>query len=419
MRGLPLAGAMLALGLVHALAAPSPVRAQTGAGTAQGAVSPLTFRQVLDLATAQNLELAAVRRSRAVRAAEVRAARQWANPEFSAEITKDVPHGDLALGFPLDIGGTRSKRVALATAGLALADIDEANALKQLRRDARLAFYGLLAADEELALAENMLKVAQRFKEVAQARFEEGAAPRLEVMQAELQVVRAQADFDVARSSRRSTQAELNAILNRPPGMAIALSGDAGQAPPIPTLDRATATAFATNVDLMAIEREAAIESSLLNLLRAERVPAPTFSFGTALNAPGEFNVGPHAGLSFEIPLFSRNQGEIAGSLARADTIKARRESMRRQVEAKVFAAIERVTAQRAQVEAYRTTLVPTATTLQGLAEESYRLGRDSVLAALEAQRSLRDVKVEYLQALLGLQAAIADLEDILGGPIQ
>ena len=63
-------------------------------------------------------------------------------------------------------------------------------------------------------------------------------------------------------------------------------------------------------------------------------------------------------------------------------------------------------------MEAFRTTLVPTATELQGLAEESYRLGRNSILAALDAQRSLRDVRYEYLQAALELQAAVADLED-------
>ncbi|MCX6549612.1 MAG: TolC family protein, partial [Acidobacteria bacterium] len=380
---------------------------------------PLTFRQVLDLATAQNLELAAVQRARAVREADVKAAGQWANPDFSAEITKDVPHGDLSIGWPVDIGGVRSKRIAVARAGLAMADIDEANALRQMRRDVRLAFHGLLATDEAVALAESVVGVAKRVKEVAQARFEEGAAPRLDVMEAELGVVRAQTDLDMARSARRATQADLNALLNRPPGMSLALAGEASDIPAVPTLDRATAMALATNVDLLAIEKEAALETTTLSLLKAERVPTPTFSFGTALDAPGEFNVGPHAGVSLALPLFSRNQGEIAGSLARADTIRARRDALRRQVEARVFAAVERVTARRAQVDAFRATVLPTATTLQGLAEESYRLGRDSILAALVAQRALRDVKYEYLQALLTLQEAVADLEDILGAPIQ
>ena len=122
--------------------------------------------------------------------------------------------------------------------------------------------------------------------------------------------------------------------------------------------------------------------------------------------------------VSVAIPLFSRNQGEIAASMATTDTIKARREATRRQVEAGVFAAFERVSAQKARADAFRTALVPIAVAIQGLAEESYRLGRDSILSALLAQRALRDVKSEYFEALLALQAAVADLEDILGAPI-
>jgi len=409
---LVVAAGLLAPAALHAQAAPSPAAPQP-------ASPPMSFAQVLELATVQNLELAAVRRARAIREAEVRAAGQWANPEFSAEITRDVPHGDLAIGLPVDIAGVRSRRVARAKAGLAMADVDEAAAATRLRRDARLAFYGVLVADETAALAADVVRVAQRVRDVAQARFEEGAAPRLDVMQADLGVVRAQTDLDMARSSRLAARADLNALLNRPPGMSLALAGEASDLPPLPTPDAATAAALAHNVDLLSMERETEIEASNLRVLKAERVPEPTFSFGTALNAPGEFNVGPHAGVSLTIPLFSRNQGEIAGSLARTGTIKARREALRRQVEAKVFAAVERVGARRAQVDAFRAQLLPTATELQGLAEESYRLGRDSILAALDAERSLRDVKFEYLQALLALQEAVADLEDILGAPIQ
>jgi outer membrane protein, heavy metal efflux system len=420
-RGFSLTAATAALGAAAALLAlaAAPARAQAPATRQATASPPMTFRQALDLAAAQNLELAAVRRARAVREAEVRAAGQWANPEFSGEITKDVPHGDLAIGLPVDISGRRSKRVEVAKAGLAMADADVSNAMRQLRRDTRLAFYGVLAGDEATALAESVVQVAQRLKDVTQARFDEGAAPRLDVMAADLGLVRAKADLDLARSERRAAQADLNALLNRPPGMTIALAGEAFEVPGLPSLDRATATALSSNIELVMLDHEAAIETSSLSLLKAERVPMPTFSFGTALNAPGEFNVGPHAGVSMEIPLFSRNQGEIAASLARSDTIKARREALRRNVEARVYAAMERVTAQRAQVDAFRGTIVPTATALQGLAEEGYRLGRTSVLAALEAQRGLRDIKYDYLQALLALQAAVADLEDILGTSIQ
>ena len=106
--------------------------------------------------------------------------------------------------------------------------------MSDLRRKVRLAFYGLLAADEQVALADAVLSVAERVQQVAQARFEEGAAPRLDVMAAELGVVRARTDLELAQSARRSTQADLNALLNRPPGLTLAIAGETADVPPIP-----------------------------------------------------------------------------------------------------------------------------------------------------------------------------------------
>jgi cobalt-zinc-cadmium efflux system outer membrane protein len=399
--------------LVVALAGSLPAPAD-----AQPAFPPLTFRAALDLAIANNLDLAAARRGRAVREAEVRSAGQHPNPDLVFETTRDTPHQMLSLDIPIELW-KRSRRLDLAREQLTLADVDDRAALQTLRRGVRMAFYGLLAAEEGAGLAKTMQDVAERVRQVAQARFEAGAAPRLDVMQAELGVARTRADLELAQSARRSAQAELNALLNRPPAQALAVVGDLAEAAPLPSVEEGTARAASSNVELLAAEREVTIEQRRLGLLKAERFPTPVFSLGAVLNAPGEYDVGYRAGLSLAIPLFSRNQGEIAGSLARADQARLRRDALRRAVEAKVLATHGRAEAQRAQVEAYRRTLVPTATTIESLAEESYRLGRSSVLIVLDAQRSLRDMKSDYFQSLLAFQSALADLEDVLGGPIE
>ena len=136
------------------------------------------------------------------------------------------------------------------------------------------------------------------------------------------------------------------------------------------------------------------------------------------MNAPDEFNVGKSLGIAMTVPLFNRSQGEIAESKATIDQVRARRDAAHRQVESGVFAALARIDAQRRQLEAYRTRVIPAAVELATLAEESYKAGRDTVLALLDAQRSLRDVRRDYLQALLDYQAALADLEEVIGGPI-
>jgi outer membrane protein, heavy metal efflux system len=379
---------------------------------------PLTFGSALDLAVANNLDLAAARRGRAVREAGLKAAGQHPNPDLVFETTKDTPHQMLSLDIPFE-PWKRSRRIDLAREELKLSDVDDAAAMQALRRSVRLAFYGLLAADEAATLAQSMVEVATRVREVAQARFEEGAAPRIDVMAADLGLARAKADVELVRSARLAAQAELNGLLNRPPGGPLTVAGDLAEGAPLPPVEQVAARAAAGNAELLAAEREVVIEDRRLGLLKAERVPTPVFSAGAVFNAPGEFDVGYRAGLSLAVPLFDRNQGQIAGSRALADQARTRRDALRRSVEAKALAAHARAQAQRAQVTAYRGTLVPTATTIESLAEEGYRLGRSPVLAVLEAQRTLRDAKSEYLSSLLSLQSALADLEDVLGGPIE
>ena len=390
----------------------------SGLARASADEAPLTFRSALDLAIANNLELAAARRGRAVREAEVRTAGQHPNPDLVFESSKDTPHQTLFLDVPFE-PWKRSRRIDVAREELTLADVEDAAALQALRRRVRTSFYGLVAAEEGMALATSMVEVATRVREVAGARFEAGAAPRIDVMAADLGLARAKADLELARSARASAQAGLNGLLNRPPTQPVAVAGDMAEGPPLPVVDEALARAAAGNAELRAAEREVAIEDRRLGLLKSERIPTPVFSVGAVFNSPGEFDVGYHAGLSLAVPLFDRNQGQLAASLVRGEQARLRRDALRRSVEAQAFAAHARAMAQRAQVAAYRETLVPTATAIESLAEEAYRLGRSPVLVVLEAQRSLRDTKKDYLDSLLSLQSALADLEDVLGGPIE
>lgn len=266
------------------------------AATTASSDPPLTFATVLELAIARNPELAAARRGRAVREAGLRAARQYPNPELSFEAARDVPHETLSLGVPLDVFGQRSRRIDLAREELKLADVEDGAALQKLRRDVRLAFFGLLAAEHGAAVARTVRDVADRVRQTAAARVEEGVAPRLDLMQAELGVTRAQAELELARAAERAAQAELNALLDRPVTGPIALAGEIAEAPPLPDLARATAAALAANVELLAAGREVAIEERRLGSLKAERLPLPVVSLGVDLDAPGEFQAGARAG---------------------------------------------------------------------------------------------------------------------------
>src|SRR5262245_8049620 len=63
----------------------------------------LTLKAALDLATRQNLDLAAVRLQRAVSTAGVTIAGQRPNPSGSFSASRDTPHESVAVGNPFEI----------------------------------------------------------------------------------------------------------------------------------------------------------------------------------------------------------------------------------------------------------------------------------------------------------------------------
>ena len=381
---------------------------------------PLTYEAALDMATSRNLRVEAARRQRAVRESAVRTAGLVPNPDLVAETSRDIPHQALSLDFPLEIGGQRSRRLDLAREELSLAESDVQVELRSVRREVREAFYSLIAANERVKLAESAVEIAQRVRDTAQARFDAGAVPRLEVLAADLGVARAATDLDLVRSLQTAFRATLNGVINLPADQPTDVAGSlSDHTAASPTYEEARRIARASNVDLVALDRQAAVEQRRVELLRAERVPTPVFSFGALWNAPGEFTVGPRFAVTMGVPLFSRNQGEIAGSLAATSQLRAQRDATERTIENALFGTVGRIQAQRQRATAYTQRLVPTAVDLESLAEESYKAGRTSILSVIEAQRSVRDIRDEAVQAALDVQISIAALEELLGTTVQ
>jgi len=119
-----------------------------------------------------------------------------------------------------------------------------------------------------------------------------------------------------------------------------------------------------------------------------------------------------------ELPLFKRNQGEIAQSEASALALDGELEAARRAANARVESAYFDLEARRTQVELYRDTLIPTSDRLEEMAEESYRAGKANILTVLSAQRDAQQVQSEYLDSLLAAQAAFGQLEETVGAPL-
>ncbi len=378
----------------------------------------LTLAAALDRAERQNLDLTAARAQRGVALAGVQIARQIPNPTANFTALRDTPHEGVFIDQPLEIGPKRKRRIELAQAEGGVTEADITAAERQVRRSVREAYYDLAFARGVTREREQVVKLAERLKEIAQARFDAGDIAQLELTQAELELSRARADAQVSQQLEQIALSQLNALLNEPPSTPWELVTELETPPPSLTLDELVAHASGSNAELARLAQESKVEERRGALFRAERIPNLGLQFGVDFNAPHDFNYGPRGQISMELPIFYREQGEIAQSTASLHALEAETAAKRRAIAGRVESAYYDLSAREAQVSLYRQTLVPTTQHLAEMAEESYRAGKANILTVLGAQRDVRQVDREYLDSLLAMQTAFADLEETVGAPL-
>ena len=379
----------------------------------------LTLRGALDRASRQNLDLATARLRRAVSQAGIRIARQLPNPSVIFSAARDTPHESLLFDQPFEIGGKRHHRIDFAQQQDALTGVELDSLVRQVRRRVREAYHRAARTRAFTAQWQRALDLARRIHENAQARFDAGEVAQLEVFQADLEMARAETELTVARQHEKVAFSELSLLLNEPAETKWQLAPLEELPPPVVLAELVT-RAQASNSDLLHLAQEQKIEQSHRSLLEANRIPAVDLQLGSDFNSPGQggFRAGPRGQISLAVPIFSRNQGELAQSQAASRVLDSEVTATRRAVAGRVEAGYYEWSTRQTQVDLYRRTLLPAVERFESLAEESYRAGRASLLTVLDAQRTVQQAQREYLDSLLALQTAFANLEEIVGGPL-
>src|SRR5262249_54199437 len=180
------------------------------------APSTLSLTEALARAVEASPAAVAARAARPIDVAGVGVARQRPNPDFGFEYDKEPPHGAFTGIFPLEIAGKRQRRIDVANATLAVTDAEMARITADLRADVRRAYFNAVAANRRVTIGQELETLATRARDAAQERFQAGAAPRLEALQAGLALAQAQNEVAVARGEATAARAELNALLAYP-----------------------------------------------------------------------------------------------------------------------------------------------------------------------------------------------------------
>ncbi len=123
--------------------------------------------------------------------------------------------------------------------------------------------------------------------------------------------------------------------------------------------------------------------------------------------------------MAVAVPIFTRHNAEVEVEAAHVAQLRAQRQARLAILTGEALAAATRAEAARRQYLRYRDEILPQLTTIEAMAEDSYRSGQTNLTAFLQAVLAARELRLRATEAGLAYQTALADLERALGGPIQ
>jgi cobalt-zinc-cadmium efflux system outer membrane protein len=404
------AGCRAILSVLLAAGAASPASAQEAPAAPEPPQAPLSLDEAFALAAANDRAITAARLRRAVDEAGIDVARERPNPELRYEQAKETPHESLTASQPIELGGKRGRRIAVARAVARTGEAELALTLADVRAQVRRAYYGVAAAQARRVIALELQALAGRARDAAQERFEAGEIARLEVLQADLLQSEAENEASGLVGERDAARAELNVLIGRPAQAATEVVEELGEAT-LPAAEIAAGAAMKGNFELQVLDRQVAEAAARAALARAEQVPDPTLEGAVTHDAPGEFTWGWRYAVGITVPLFTRHRAAVRVEEATLAQLRAQHDALVQKIEGAVGAALARARVQRQQYVRYRDEILPRTREVEDMAEESYRSGQTGLPALLQALQSAREARAKAVQAAFDYQIALAELE--------
>jgi cobalt-zinc-cadmium efflux system outer membrane protein len=378
--------------------------------------APLTLDAAIEMALAQNLAIASARARRLVNQAGVDVAGERLNPEGRVEFERETPKQSYSVALPIEMGGKRARRIALAEATVHAGEAELAQTIFQIRNEVRRAYFDRAVAEARLTLIDELRILAQRARDAAAQRLAAGDAPRLEVVQADLVLAQADNEATATRGIADGARIRLNALLalplNSPTPLATPLDVS------VVATDAALARAQQANAELALLNSRLEEQRARIALARALQTPDLTPEFTVTRGSEPEFTTGWRAAVAVGLPLFTRHRAGVRLEETALSQLTLERDAVVARITGEVTAAAALAEAQRMTFVRYRDQIIPQALEVERMAQDSYTLGQTGIAALLQALQATRDVRLRSLQAVSDFQAALTDLERATGAPL-
>jgi cobalt-zinc-cadmium efflux system outer membrane protein len=333
--------------------------------------------------------------------------------QFSSDYLDNTAQFDLGVSYLFERGKKRQHRLRAARDLTAVTRSQVADNERTLAFSVSTLFINVELAESTLQLALQDLKSFQNTVDISQARYNAGDIGEGDLLKIKLQMLQFQTDVSAAQLARVQGLSDLRQLLGYE---SIAPDYDVAGAfdyqPVKGNVEDFQAKALQSRPDLRAAQQGVTAADSQRALQQAigKRDVTAQISYTHIgyLNDVSLFG-------QMQMPIFDRNQGEIARAGFAITQAQEQERFANGQVLTDVRDAFENLRTNDQVVGLYRSGYLDQAQQSRDISEYAYRHGAASLLDFLDAERSYRSIQLAYRQALASYLLALEQLRQAVG----
>ena len=336
------------------------------------------------------------------------------NPDqFDSNYVDNSAQFDLGISYLFERGKKRQHRLEAAKDQTAVTRSQVADNERSLTFQVATLFTNAQLAESTLELAQQDLKSFQNTVDISQERYRAGDIGLDDLLKIKLQLLQFQTDASEAQLARVQALADLRQLLGRESvPLDYDVAGQLDYQPVSAKVEDLQAKALTTRPDLRAAQQSVTAANSQYALAKADGNRDITsqinYTHIAALSTTSLFG-------SIQLPIFDRNQGEIARTHVVITQAQEQEKATSDQVITDVEDAYEGLRTNNQVIQLYRSGYLDEAQQDRDISEYAYKRGAASLLDFLDAERSYRATQLAYRQALASYALALEQLREAVG----
>lgn len=372
----------------------------------------LTLNQAIEQALSSNPTIAAGQMSANAAAEAARGAKALTNPELTvAPSVVGTAGADSAalISQPLEINGSRKARSRIAGQEAVAAVADAQVISRDIILRVKQLYWSTARAQQLVGLNQDNVTYLDTLGKAVRRQVEVGRTPGSQAIKTDVELARAKQELAQAQLDLDSTKAALGRLMNRSGKPEFTLADELSFSSPTLDGDKLMAAGLARRPEVLSATAQVGVAEGQVSAARASRTPDVAIQARKESFDSGEGGVA----LAFTLPVFDWGSAKASIRQARLVTSSKQKqlEAQKSAVSLDIEQAMLAVRTAAEVVREYQGGILDKSVQLAAMAQKGYEKGATSYLEVLEAQRTLRSVRTEYISALADHAKAVAQLE--------